>query len=87
MLVWHDVITKTNWKCHGGRNSASPLVMGMDVVSVAEEVTWDNAVGRRWVWRSSVVWVRGDVLRRGSGALTRCLSACGRRSGGGNNRI
>ena len=86
MLVWHNVITKTNWKWHGGRNSAAPLVIGMDVVAVDAEVTWENAVVRRWFWRSIVVWVRVDVLRRGSGALTRCLSACGRRSGGGNNR-
>ena len=63
-----------------------PLTMVAGVVLVVAEAAeiWCSALGRRWVWWSSVVRVRGDVLRRGSRTLTHVRSTHSRcRCGGG----
>ena len=45
---------------------------------------WENVVVRLSFWRTSVVRVCEDVLRRGSGALDQGQSACRRRRVSGN---
>ena len=48
------------------------IMMGVYAVVVVVEAAerWFSALEKCWFWRTSVVQVREDVIRRGSGVLT-----------------
>ena len=60
VFLWYDMRKKINRLWHDGSVSEYMLTMGMDAVAVLATDSQDN----------SVVRINGDIIRKGSGALT-----------------